>query len=338
MSRGRLVAVIVAVAVVGIVFVVVLPRIASYTAVWRALTGMSSVWLVALGVAAAANVVTFALPWMVALPGLGFVNALQMTQVSTAFTFAVPGGAALGMGASFGMLRSWGFGRGDVGRAVALTGVWNQLSAFLFPAVAAVAVAASGGGGAVGLIAVVAICVFILCAGVLSVALWREGALLGVARVAESLIGIAARLVKKAPPSWRSKDVLGFRSQTLASLGATWPWLTVATLVNQLTGFALLAFSLRAVGIGPARISVAEAFAAWSIGRLLASLPLTPGGIGFIELGMTGILVGFGGNKAQVVAAVLIFRVLSLAPTTLVALVSLASWNRFRPREARSRE
>ena len=104
------------------------------------------------------------------------------------------------------------------------------------------------------------------------------------------------------------EDVLRFRSQTLASLGATWPWLTVATLVNQLTGFALLAFSLRAVGIGPARVSVAEAFAAWSIGRLLASLPLTPGGIGFIELGMTGMLVGFGGSKAQVVAAVLDFQ------------------------------
>ena len=56
---------------------------------------------------------TFAPPWMVALPGLGFVQALELTQASTALSIAVPGGPAAGMASSYGMLQRWGFAARD---------------------------------------------------------------------------------------------------------------------------------------------------------------------------------------------------------------------------------
>lgn len=335
MTRRRALLTAVAVVVVGVVFAVVLPRIASYGSVWRVVSQMSPGWLAGVLAATALNVATFAWPWTITLSGLGFLNALQMSQASTAFTFVVPGGAPLGMGVSFGMLRSWGFGRQEVGRAVALTSIWNQLSTFLFPAVAAVAVASdSAHNGAVGAIALFAVAIFVVCAAVIVAAVWRERVLLVLVRALRSVLRTGARLVRRRPPVWSEEAVRSFRRETIASVRSTWPALTLATFANQLTSFVVLDLSLRAVGIGMGQVSLPESFAAWSVGRLLASLPLTPGGIGFIELGLTGMLVGFGGRQAQVVAGVLVYRILTLVSTSLVAVVSLASWNRFRPKEA----
>src|SRR5581483_4136393 len=82
--------------------------------------------------------------------------------------------------------------------------------------------------------------------------------------------------------------------------------------------------SVRAVGIGLNEVTVAETFSAWSVGRLITSLPLTPGGIGVVELGLTGMLVGFAAPHAPAVAAVLVYRTLSVLPTLLLGIAALA--------------
>ena len=68
--------------------------------------------------------------------------------------------------------------------------------------------------------------------------------------------------------------------------------------------------------------------------RLLGSLPITPGGVGIVELGLTGALVAFGGGNDRVVAAVLLYRVLTVLPTLALGLCAAAVWRRLRPREA----
>ena len=73
---------------------------------------------------------------------------------------------------------------------------------------------------------------------------------------------------------------------------------------------------------GCRRCRFVDAFAAWALVRLIASVPITPGGIGVVELGLTGALVGFGGNNAGVVAAVLVFRFLTVVPTLVLGLVA----------------
>ncbi|HEU4942315.1 MAG TPA: lysylphosphatidylglycerol synthase domain-containing protein, partial [Gaiellaceae bacterium] len=73
-------------------------------------------------------------------------------------------------------------------------------------------------------------------------------------------------------------------------------------------------------------------FAAWSLARLLGTIPITPGGVGVVELSLTGALVGFGGNNAGVVAAVLVYRFLTMVPTIVLGLAATSILNR----EARS--
>ena len=68
-----------------------------------------------------------------------------------------------------------------------------------------------------------------------------------------------------------------------------------------------------------------------SLVRLLGSLPITPGGIGVVEVGLTTALVGFGGDNAEVVAAVLLYRFLSIVPTLLLGLAAGVIWRRLEP-------
>ncbi|HKU56205.1 MAG TPA: lysylphosphatidylglycerol synthase domain-containing protein, partial [Gaiellaceae bacterium] len=80
-------------------------------------------------------------------------------------------------------------------------------------------------------------------------------------------------------------------------------------------------------------LSPSESFLAWAIGRVISSLPLTPGGIGFVELGMIGTLVGFGASHAHVVAAVLLYRGLVIVPTLLIGAVGVIAF-RLKPSAA----
>jgi uncharacterized protein (TIRG00374 family) len=92
--------------------------------------------------------------------------------------------------------------------------------------------------------------------------------------------------------------------------------------------FAVLVVSLRAFNVPPSQVSLIEAFAAWSLVRIIGTIPITPGGIGIIELGLTGALVGFGGNNAGVVAAVLVYRFLTMVPTLVLGLIAAFTFSR----------
>jgi uncharacterized protein (TIRG00374 family) len=101
-------------------------------------------------------------------------------------------------------------------------------------------------------------------------------------------------------------------------------------MVGSLSVFAVLVVSLRAVGVTASEVTVVEAFAAWSFVRLVNTIPITPGGIGVVELALTGALVGFGGNNAEVVAGVLVYRFLTMVPTLLLGLAAAFTWRRQR--------
>ncbi len=323
----RAVAVAGTVAVVGVVFALALPSIADYGAVWREFRSLRPLWLAAVAVAVVANSLTSALPWRVLLPRLGFLWALRITQASTALITVLPGGAPAGMALSFAMLRSRRIDRNSAGMTVALSGIWSQLSTFLFPVVAVAAIAASGPlprpavEAAVAGLVVIGIAVALL---VLALANRRRALLVGA--VSRSSVDLLLRLARRQPARWSRSSVLRLRRASLTVIREHGLALTLATLANQLTAFLILDLSLRAVGISIAQISVAESFTAWSLARLIESLPLTPGGLGLVELGLTGTLVAFGAPHAPLVAAVLLYRALVVIPTLLLGAVAGLTW------------
>ena len=319
------------VGVIAATFLYFLPTVANYRDVWDVVQELSWGWIAVLAGAAVLNVATFAPPWMVALPGLSFVQATVVTQVSTALSIVVPAGLAAGMATSFGMLRSWGFATRHVTRAVTLTGLWNQFLNLSFPVVAIFLLTVSGGDAAV-----LAVAAFV-GAAVLGVVVAAFIVVLVSDRLARDVGELAARLtswalakVRRGPVTWGGPSFERFRSDAGELLRRRWHALTAASLAGSLSVFLVLVLSLRALDVPASEVSIVEAFAAWSLVRIVGTIPITPGGIGVIELGLTGALIGFGGGNAGVVAAVLVYRFLTIVPTLLVGLGAAATWRRHR--------
>jgi uncharacterized protein (TIRG00374 family) len=325
--RQQVVLGVIGLAVVVVTFAVVLPRIASYGEVWDVVKQLDTAWLLALALAVALNIVTYAPPWMIALPGLRLRQALPFTQASTAFTYVAPGGGIVGMAGSYGLLRTWGFGSSEVARAVTLTGIWNQLANLLLPVVAVMLLSIESQRDAVlTTAAVVGGIVFAVAVGLLALVFWSDALARGVGELAERFVNRVLRAFRRRPTEGWPDRLVEFRRSTVDLIRRRWAWLTIAAIVGNVTVFLVLLVSLRAVGIGSSELTWIEAFAGWSLARVLQLIPLTPGGVGPVELGLTGILVGFGGASAEVVAAVLLYRALTVLPTLLLGLATIAGW------------
>ncbi len=324
-----------AVAVVVAVFVFLLPRIADYRDVWAVLRTLGWQEALALAGATVLNLVTFAPPWMVALPGLGFRQAFVLTQASTALATVAPAGAAVGMAGSYSMLRSWGFKAAPVGLAVAVTGVWNQFANLAFPIVGlALLSSIDEGHPALRTTALIGVAVLIVAIAAFSLALSSAARARSIGHKAARLTGWVYRVLRlKRSVAWGGESLVRFRSRALDLLQRRWHVLTAATLVGHLTVFVVLLVCLRAVGTTASEVSWIEAFAAWSLIRVLGALPLTPGGLGIVELGLSSALVAFGAPNADAVAATLLYRFLTVVPTVALGMLGAATWRTHQPGE-----
>jgi uncharacterized protein (TIRG00374 family) len=327
----------IALAVIVGTFFFVLPRIADYRDVWDVVKTLTWQELLALVAVTLVNLATYAPPWQAALPGLRFRQAFVVTQASTASTYVAPGGFAPGLAVSALMLRGWGFSGGPVALAVTVTGVWNQLVIYGFPLLALALLTAEGGNHPLlRTMAVIGAAVFGGIVAGLALAFWSAPLARRVGDFAARVVTSLKRLVRRRPVGWDGRALVRFRSETIGLLRRRWYWLTLATLAGHLTVYAVLLVSLRVFDVPAAEVSAIEAFAAWAIVRVLGSLPITPGGLGIVELGLTSLLVGFGGGQAEVVAAVLVYRFLTMVPTLVLGLAAAATWRRHHPENAKA--
>jgi putative heme transporter len=333
-KRHALMAALALVVVAG-TFLVFLPRIADYRDVWDVLSTLGWTDALVLTGATVLNLVTFAPPWMASLPGLGFRQAMVMTQASTALSLVSPAGAAVGMAGSYSMLRSWGFGAGAVGLAVAVTGIWNQFANLTFPIVGlALLSGINEDHPALRTAAFVGIAALVVSLVAFGLALSSERRAHRIGALVARIVQWVYRLLRrKNVVTWGGESLAQFRGRTLALLARRWHVITVATLVGHLTVFLVLIACLRAVGTEASEVSAIEAFAAWSLVRILGALPLTPAGLGFVELGLTGALVAFGASNADAVASTLLYRFLTVTPTLALGLLAAATWRTHHPGE-----
>jgi putative heme transporter len=328
---GRIGLGVLSLAVVVATFAYFLPTIADYAAVWDTVSQLSWPWVLGLLAMTAVNLATYAPPWQVALPGLRFLQAMELTQASTAIAIVMPGGVAVGVAGSYGMTRRWGFPANDVVRAVTLTSLWNQLLNLSFPVIAVFVLTLAGEQtAALATVAFVGVAVLgIVVAGLVLIFVGDRLAY-DIGEVASRVANWALRKVRRRPVSWTGRSFERFRDEVGDFLERRWPALTVTSIAGSLTVFGVLLVALRALGVPASEVSLVEAFAAWALVRVVASIPITPGGIGVVEVGLTGALIGFGGKSAGVVAAVLVFRFLTIVPTLALGLVAGFTWRRSR--------
>jgi uncharacterized protein (TIRG00374 family) len=310
-------------------FAVFVPQIADYGAIWDAVRSLES-WQIALLLAVATlNVLTFAPDWMVLLPGLRFRNALEATMASTAVANVMPAGGAVSFAISWRMFREWGFEGRMVARALILNGISNNLLNVAYPLVAVALLSATGDSNAFLSKAVtIGVVVFALTVGLLVAIVHSEKQAYRIGRVWDSVATFVLRPFKRGPVHGSGVAIARFREDSIDLVRRRWWAMMLCVLIGTMSVFLVLVVSLRVTGVSSSDVSLIEVFTAWSLVRLLTALPLTPGGIGITELGLVGTLTGFGGEESKVVAAVLLFRALTVLPPIIIGALVAFTWSR----------
>lgn len=316
-------------AVVLAAFTLVLPRFVDLHEVWaliRSLSWEANLFLLLL---TAWNLATYWPLRTLSMPGLSLKQAAVVSQSSTAVAMAVPAGGALGVGVSYAMYASWGFGPAAIASSTLATFVVGTLVKLLIPAVALVALAVQGEQvtglvsaaltGAVALAAAVA---------VLAVLLWREGAARRIGAAVGRLANLCRRCVGRAPQTAWADRASAFRSRLAGLLRDRGIVLSAAALVSQLSVFAVMVATMRFSGIAEVEVAWAEALAVFASVRLASAVPILPGNVGFAEFGYIGGLVLAGGNITEAVAAVLLFRFLTFFVQIPIGGVTFLMWQR----------
>lgn len=297
--------------VVGI-FVYAIPRIADYSAVWATITDLTPMEMLSLVAATLFNLVTYWLANMAALPGLSLPKSAVVTQTTTSVANTLPAGGVVAIGLTYTILHSWGFGAQSVALYVGVTGIWNVFLKLGLPIVALALLAITGQANpALLAAALIGLAVLAVAVTLFALALWKKEFARRIGDRLGRMFSAVRRAFRKPPITTWGEQAVGFRARTIKLVARRWLPLTLTTVVSHLALFFVLLLSLRHVGISEREVSALQVLAVFSFGRLLTALPITPGGLGVVELGYIGGLVAAGGNKPQVVAAVLLFRVLT---------------------------
>jgi uncharacterized membrane protein YbhN (UPF0104 family) len=326
---GKFVQALVSIAVVIAIFGFAFPKLADYSQVWDEITQMTWLELLTLALAALWNIITYWFVMIAALPGSNIWQSMKINQTSTAVANTVPGGGAIGIGVTYGMYTAYGFSKSDIALSILVSGIWNNFVKLGMPVLALALLAIQGDAGAASVTAslagvgvlVAAICLFAL-------ALKSDR----IARTIGDKLGVAVsflrKLIRKPPVTGMGNAVASFRHDAVDLIRARWVWLTLACLVSHLSLYLVLLLSLRHVGVPNTDVTWTEALAAFAFVRLISALPITPGGLGVVELGLTAALISAGGDEAQVAAAVLLYRALTYLLPIPVGVFFYLKWRR----------
>jgi uncharacterized protein (TIRG00374 family) len=225
---------------------------------------------------------------------------------------ALPAGGAIGVGLTYSMLSSWGFSKSRSTLSVLVTGIWNNFVKLGTPVVALAVLAIQGESGAGSMLAaLVGLAGLVAAIVIFALVLRGEPFARKLGLVSQRIATRLRSLFRKGPATGWDLAVVKFRSRVLGLVRHRWLGLTAATIVSHLSLYAVLLAALRTMGVSEQEVGWAQVLAAFAFARLATAIPLTPGGVGVVELALIGGITAAGGARAPVVASVLVFRLLT---------------------------
>lgn len=244
----------------------------------------------------------------VALPKVSWFVAATSQLTSNAVAKIVPGGAAVGAATGFRMLSVSGIEKGSAGAALAATSIISNGVLLCLPMVA-LFLSILGAPIPDGMIHVAwggAALAIVLFAFAFSLVRF-DRPIHWFGRVIASIVSwVNRRLGRTGGPT--ADGIVRQRDQMVSSLGARWRAALLAAVGNWLLDYFALVCALKACGVHP-RMSLV--LLAYAVAAVLGMIPITPGGVGFVEAGLTAMLVlaGVPGDKALL--ATLAYRIAS---------------------------
>jgi uncharacterized protein (TIRG00374 family) len=284
-----------------------LPGLVEVFASWRSLRHVERPFALLMVACEATSIASLWVLDRIALRTTGWFAVASAQLSGNAVGRILPGGGATSTAFTAGMLRRAGVDAGEAAAAFAASSGLQVATALALPVFALPAIiggAPVNHGLATAAYLGVASLVLVAAAGVCAFAVDAPLELAG--RAIERLLNVTAR--RRRPVAGLSRELLSDRDFIRTTLGERWKAVGLAAAAS--TGFDYLAMlcALRAVGADPRPSLVLLAYTA---AELLALIPLTPGGLGFVEAGLVGTLTLAGVGAPQAVAATLLYRLVA---------------------------
>jgi uncharacterized protein (TIRG00374 family) len=305
--------------VTGVSLYLVAPSVLEVLKSWRRIREVGPEWLL---VMAALQGATLACLWALqrlALHVRSWYAVASSQLAGNALSKIAPGGGAMGAALQYRMLVQAGLSRGPVVAGLTAASLLVFAVVLALPVLALPALARGAVDRDLLEATVVGLVVFValFAIGVLMVVFDRPLRWVGrtiqrirnkLRRGTEPLTGLPRRLVRE-------------RDRIVGTLGATWKRALAATIGRWAFDYLTLLAALAAVGSHPRPALVLLAFCA---AQLLAQVPITPGGLGFVEAGLTATLSLAGVAAGDAVLATFAYRLFSYWLMLPLGLVGIA--------------
>jgi uncharacterized protein (TIRG00374 family) len=309
------------------ILVFVLPQIADLSEVWDEIQAMTGLEIAVLVLFAIWNLVTYWIINVICTPGLRFTQSMVVTESTTAVSNTVPAGGAVSIGLTYAMLGSWGFSKSRASLSVLVSGLWNNFVKLAMPIFAVSILMLEGGKGGGRLIsALIGLGALVAAIIVFALILRSEDFAVRIGLRTERIVTALRRRIRKGPVSGYDNALVKFRSRVIGLVRHRWVSLTFWTVIGHLSLYAVLLVSLRQIGVSEDEVGWEQVLAVFAFARLLTAIPLTPGGLGVIELALITGLDAAGGAHAQIVGAVLVFRLLTYVLPIPLGLITYVYW------------
>src|SRR3954470_2287840 len=295
--------------VTGVSLYLVAPALLDVLGSWREVERIGPGWLVLMLLA---QTLSFAGLWECQRASVHERRRLPivLSQLAAhAVSRVVPGGGATSAAVQYRMLVAAGVRPGAVAAGI---GVSNVIIFATLTALPVLALPAWIGGmpiadglrkaATAGLLLFVAVC----ATGAAALVWDRPLALVG--RVIEAPRARLLERYRETPRGVLARRLLAERDRVLRVLGSGWHVAVPAAAARWIFDYATLLLALAAVDSHPRASLVLLAF---FTAQLLAQIPLTPGGLGFVEAGLTATLALAGVTPAAAVAATFAYRLFS---------------------------
>jgi uncharacterized protein (TIRG00374 family) len=318
-ERGRLRRTLFWLGVTAVSLYLVAPSLIETLGSWDDLATISPGWLGAMAGLQAASMVCLWGLQRLAMHVRGWYGVVTSQLAGSALAKVAPGGGAIGAALQYRLLVQAG-----VARANAIGGLTaaNLLTFGVVLALPILAVPSLIRGGVSRTLiegTVIGVVVFAALLAASATLLAFDRPLRWVGRTVQR---IRNRLRPRSDPLTRlPRRLLHERDRILATLGPRWKLALLATVARWAFEYATLLAALAAVGSHPRPGLVLLAFCT---AQVLTQVPVTPGGLGFVEAGLTATLTLAGVSGGDAVLATLAYRLFTYwlpLPLGLAALI-----------------
>jgi uncharacterized protein (TIRG00374 family) len=293
-------------AITGVSLYLVAPAVIETASSWQDLTELAPGWAAAAVAVQALAVVCLWWLQRIAMHQAPWYAVSTSQLAGNGMAKVAPGGGAVGAALQYKMLVEAGI---DAGRAVAGLTASNLLTLAIVLALPVLALPALVRGGVDRGLAELALggfAIFVVLAAAGAVAFSTDGALRWVGRVVQRARNGLRR--HAAPVTDLPDRLVHERDRVRDTVGERWRSALAAGIGRWAFDYATLVAALAAVDSHPRPALVLLAFCA---AQLLAQLPLTPGGLGFVEAGLTATLALAGVGAGAAVLATFAYRLLT---------------------------